>query len=137
RLQQYHPKPHSLNRIQHTQPHPQYSSRQRAHRGPAGPGDPDAHSGGGPEDLAPAGTTEADGGDGDDPAVVEGEAGEEEEDEGPDEDEEGEDEEDDGVGWGMLGGPEVLPVAAEGGGEEIVLEEDGYEEPLVVLMVLV
>ena len=62
--------------------------------------------------------------------MVDGSAGEEEKDEGPDEDEEGEDEEDDAVCGCVLGGPEILPVAAEGSREEVVLEDDGYEEPL-------
>ena len=30
----------------------------------------------------------------------------------------------------MLGRPEIFPVAAVGGGEEEVLDEDGDEEPL-------
>ena len=48
----------------------------------------------------------------------------------PDTDEEAEDEESDGPGGSVLGGPEVFPVAAVGGGEEEVLDEHGDEEPL-------
>lgn len=36
----------------------------------------------------------------------------------------------------MLGRPEVFPVAAVGGGEEEVLDEDGHEEPLRRVSVL-
>lgn len=64
--------------------------------------------------------------------MVDGEASKDEENESPDEDEEAKDEEDDTVGWSVLGRPEVLPVAAEGGGEEVILEDYCYEEPLMV-----
>lgn len=64
--------------------------------------------------------------------MVNGEASEKEQDEGPDEDEEAEDEEDDAVGGGVLGRPEVLPIAAKGGGEEVVLEDYCHEEPLMM-----
>lgn len=59
-----------------------------------------------------------------------GEAREAIEKEGPDNDEEENDEEGDGPGWGVFGGPEVSPVAAVRGGEEVVLDDDGDEEPL-------
>ena len=64
--------------------------------------------------------------------MVDGEASENEQDEGPDEDEETEDEEDDAISGGVLRRPEVLPIAAEGGGEEVVLEDHGHEEPLTM-----
>lgn len=56
--------------------------------------------------------------------------GEAPEEEGPDDDEEEDDEEGDGPDGGVLAGPEVFPVAAVGRGEEVVLDDDGDEEPL-------
>ena len=56
---------------------------------------------------------------------------EEPEEEGPDDDEEEEDEEGDCPSWGVFGGPEVLPVAAIGGGEEVILKDYRDEEPLL------
>lgn len=132
RLEQDHPEPDALNRVQHSEPKPQHPARESSRNGTAGPRDPSTHPGGCPEDLAPARAAEPDGGDGDDPAVVDGEASENEQDEGPDEDEEAEDEEDDAIGGGVLGRPEELPIAAEGGGEEVVLEDHGHEEPLMM-----
>ena len=49
---------------------------------------------------------------------------------GPHSDEEEGDEEDYAPGGCVLGRPEVEPVAAVGGGEEVVLEEDHKKEPL-------
>lgn len=49
---------------------------------------------------------------------------ENEEEAGPNEDEEKDGEESDGVEGGEARGEKVLPVAAGGGGEEVVLDED-------------
>ncbi|KAL8910882.1 MAG: hypothetical protein Q9172_007772, partial [Xanthocarpia lactea] len=114
---------------------PKHSARESARDRTPSSRDPSAHSGCAPENLALAGAAEADGGDGDDPAVVMGEAGEGEEDEGPDEEEEGEEQENDGGGGGVVGGPKVLPVAGVGSGEEVILEDCCYEEPLFGLWV--
>lgn len=59
-----------------------------------------------------------------------GQDGEAPEEEGPHDDEEEDDEQGDGPGGGVLAGPEVFPVAAVGRGEEVVLDDDGNEEPL-------
>jgi len=56
--------------------------------------------------------------------------GEAPEEEGPDDEEEEDDEQGNGPGGGVLAGPEVFPVAAVGRGEEVVLDDDGDEEPL-------
>lgn len=57
------------------------------------------------------------------------EGGEAIEESGPDADEEGEDEEPDHPWVCVLGGEEVAPVASVRRGEEIVLDDDGDEEP--------
>ena len=61
--------------------------------------------------------------------MIFGEDGEAVEESGPDEAEEEDDEEDDLVWFCVVGGPEISPVTAVGGTEEIVLDEDGDEEP--------
>ena len=60
-----------------------------------------------------------------------GEGGKEPEKAGPDTDEEDEDKESDGPGGGVLRGPEVFPIAAIRGGEKVILDDDGDEEPLL------
>ena len=129
RLEQNHAEPDPLHRVQDPKPEPQAPTYERAGDAAPGPGDILADIRRSPEHLAPSRGAEADGEDGQDPAVVFGKHGEEEEEAGPDEAEEGDDEEDDLVGFGVVGGPEVAPVAAVGGAEEIVLDEDGDEEP--------
>ena len=59
-----------------------------------------------------------------------GEDGEDVEEGGPDDDEEEDYEDGDGPGGHVLGGPEVEPVAAVGGGEPVILDYDYDEEPL-------
>lgn len=54
---------------------------------------------------------------------------EEKEEEEPDYYEEEEDEEGDCVDRGVFGVPEVGPVSAVGRGEEVILQDYGYEEP--------
>lgn len=129
RLQENHAKADPLQRIQHAEPQPQGAADQGAAYGGKRPGDPLAHAGGAPEHLRPARGAEADGEDGQDPAVAAGGDGEAPEREGPDADEEGGDEQRDGPCGRVLAGPEVFPVAAVGGREEEVLDEDGDEEP--------
>ena len=48
----------------------------------------------------------------------------------PNADEEDNDEDSDRPHWRMLAGPKILPVAADGGREEEVLQNDSDEEPL-------
>lgn len=55
---------------------------------------------------------------------------EEVKDAGPDGDEKEDNKESDAPGRDMLRGPEVQPVAAIGGGEKVVLDNDDDEEPL-------
>jgi hypothetical protein len=132
RLQEDHAKPDPLQRVQHTEPEPQTPAQQRADDGvtPREPGDVQRDAGCGPGHLAPAGRAEGDGEDGDEPGVVFGVDAEGVEGEGPDEDEEEEEQEDDGPGGGVLRGPEEPPVAVVGCGEEEVLKDYHYEEPL-------
>ena len=130
RLQQNHAESNPLHRVQHPEPQPQRAADDCAGDGRPGPRHPEAHAGRGPQHLAPARGPQADGEHGKDPGVAFGEGGEGPEEGGPEADEEGEDEEGDGPGGGVLRGPEVFPVAAVGGGEEEVLDEDGDEEPL-------
>ena len=61
-----------------------------------------------------------------------GERAEEPECERPDTDEEDNDKDKDGPSGCMLARPKVLPVTADGGREEEILEDDGDEEPLEV-----
>ena len=105
-----------MKRIQDTQPEPETPSHDGACCGAAGPGDILSDVGCAPEHLCPAGSAEADGEDGQDPAVACGEAGEEVKQSSPDDDEEEEDEEEDGVGGDVLRGEEVEPVATVGRG---------------------
>ena len=61
--------------------------------------------------------------------MVFGEDAKEPEESGPDEDEEEDDEADDLPGFGVVGTPEVAPVATVGSAEPVVLDEHGHEEP--------
>ena len=70
RLQQYHAEADPLQRIQNAEPKPKTAADEGAGDGAAGPGDVLADVGDAPEHLAPAGGAEADGEDGEDPAVV-------------------------------------------------------------------
>ena len=55
--------------------------------------------------------------------------GEAPESEGPDADEEGEDKEGDGPCGRVLARPEVFPIASVRGAQEVILDENGNEEP--------
>lgn len=65
--------------------------------------------------------------------MVDGEDGEDPKKQRPDDHEEEYDEQYDGPCRRVLAGPEVPPVATEGCGEEVILEDDGDEEPLVMV----
>lgn len=68
--------------------------------------------------------------------MVDGEDCEEPENKGPYNDKEKENQEDNGPGGRVLAGPEVLPVATEGGREEVILEDHGDEEPLAEVILV-
>ena len=129
-LQQDHAEADSLHGVQDAEPEPEAAARDGGGGGPAGPGQVEADVGGAPEHLGPARGTEAHGEDGQDPRVGGGEEGEDVEEGGPDDDEEEDDEETDGPGGDVLRGPEVEPVAAVGGREPVILDDDHDEEPL-------
>ena len=128
-LQQDHAEADALDGVEDAEPEPVAAAHDGGGGGPAGPGHVRADVGGAPEHLGPARGAEADGEDGQDPAVGCGQAGEEVEEGGPDEDEEEEHEQEDGVGGHVLGGEEVEPVAAVGRRQEVVLDRDDDEEP--------
>ena len=128
-MQEYHPKPDALERIQDPEPEPQTAARDRGAEMAARPGDVDADARDAPEHLGPAGRAEADGEDGQDPGVGLAQAVEDVEDGGPEQREEEEHQAHDGPAGGVLRGPQVQPVAAVGGGEEEILDEDSEEEP--------
>ena len=130
RLQQHHPDPRPLQRIQHPQPQPQRPGHQRpAGRGPD-PWQRAPDAGHAPEDLCPPRRAEADSKHGEDPAVFTREVGELRKEEQPDDAEEEDDEEEDLPGGGVRRGPEEAPGAAVDRGEPVVLDEDGDEEAL-------
>ena len=128
-LEEDHAEANALDGVEGAEPEPEGAAGEGAGDGGARPGHPGAHTGDGPQHLAPAGGTEADGEHGEDPRVAERGAGENGEQDGPDADEEGEDEKDYHPRLGVDRAPEVAPVAAVGRGEEEVLDEDGDEEP--------
>ena len=129
RLQQNHPEPDPLQGVQDAKPQPQTPAHERAGHGSAGPGNVLADVRDAPEHLAPARGAEADGEDGENPAVVFGEDAEEPEERGPDEDEEEDDEADDLPRFGVVGAPKVAPVAAVGRAEPVILDQHRHEEP--------
>ena len=129
-LQQDHAEADPLHRVQDAEPEPQAAARDGGGGRTAGPGQVEADVGGAPEHLGPARGAEAHGEDGQDPRVGGGEEGEDVEEGGPDDDEEEDDEEADGPGGDVLRGPEVEPVAAVGGREPVILDDDHDEEPL-------
>ncbi len=64
--------------------------------------------------------------------MVFGKDAEDPEEAGPYENEEDNDEEQDLPCFGVRAGPQVLPVAAVGGGEPVVLNDDDDKEPLFI-----
>ena len=112
RLQEDHAEADALNRVQGAEPEPEGPARQGAGEGRARPGDPLPHARDGPEHLAPARRTEADGEHGEDPGMTQRGPREDGQQDGPDAHEEAKDEEDDHPGLRVDGAPEVPPVTA-------------------------
>ena len=96
RLEEDHAEADTLKRVQHAEPEPQGAPDEGAAERGHGPGYPLAHARCAEEHLCPARSAEADGEDGEDPAVGAGGDCEAPEGEAPDGDEEGENKEGDG-----------------------------------------
>lgn len=130
-LQEDHAESDALERVQDTEPEPQGAREEGADdRVMRRDGDVERDPGGGPQHLTPAGGAEGDCEDWDEPCVSAGEAAKNGEEEGPDQYEEEQEEKDDRPCRRVLGGPKEFPIAVVGCGEEVVLENYHYEEPL-------